>query len=55
MSAYLMFTRTKGEAELDIYCDKIRATFAGHQVKLLASDCTPLCIERCLGGHHRAI
>ena len=39
MSAYLMFTRTKtlGEAELKIYCDKIRATLADHQVKVLVN------------------
>jgi hypothetical protein len=37
MSAYLMFTRTNtlGEAELKIYWDRIRATLAGHQVKVL--------------------
>ena len=37
MSAHLMFTRTKtlGEAELKICWDKIRATFAGHHVKVL--------------------
>jgi hypothetical protein len=34
-----VFTRTKplGEAELKIYLDKIRATFAGHQVKVLVN------------------
>src|ERR1700719_5271359 len=39
MSAYLVFTREKtlGEAELKIYWDKIRATFAGHQVKVLVN------------------
>ena len=39
MSAYLTFTRTNtpGEAELKIYWDKIRATFAGHQVKVLVN------------------
>ena len=37
MSAYLTFTRTNtpGEAELKIYWDKIRATLAGHHVKVL--------------------
>jgi len=39
MSAYLLFTREKtlDEAELKIYWDKIRATFAGHQVKVLVN------------------
>ena len=39
MSAYLIFTREKtlDEAELKIYWDKIRATFAGHQVKVLVN------------------
>ena len=39
MSAYLIFTRkqTLDEAELNIYWDKIRATFAGHQVKILVN------------------
>ena len=39
MSAYLVFTREKtlDEAELKIYWDKIRATFAGHQVKVLVN------------------
>jgi uncharacterized protein (DUF1330 family) len=39
MCAYLIFTRKKtlDEAELKIYCDKIRATFAGHQVKVLVN------------------
>src|SRR5258708_10186583 len=39
MSAYLVFTREKtlDEAELTIYWDKIRATFAGHQVKVLVN------------------
>ena len=39
MSAYLIFTRkrTVDEAELNIYWDKIRATFAGHQVKILVN------------------
>jgi|GEM_PF-3664454 hypothetical protein len=33
MGAYLIFTREKtlDEAELKIYGDKIRATFAGHR------------------------
>jgi uncharacterized protein (DUF1330 family) len=39
MSAYLIFTREKtlDEAELKIYWGKIRATFAGHQVKVLVN------------------
>lgn len=39
MSAYLVFTREKtlDAAELEIYWSKIHATFAGHEVKLLAS------------------
>ncbi len=39
MSAYLIFIREKtlDAAELEIYWSKIRATFAGHEVKLLAS------------------
>jgi uncharacterized protein (DUF1330 family) len=39
MSAYLIFTRkqTLDEAELNIYSDKIRATFAGHHVKILVN------------------
>jgi uncharacterized protein (DUF1330 family) len=39
MSAYLVFTREKtlDRGELEIYWQQIRATFAGHQVKLLAS------------------
>ena len=39
MSAYLVFTREKtlDEAELRIYWDKIRATFAGHQVNVLVN------------------
>ena len=39
MTAYLIFTREKtlDEAELRIYWDKIRATFAGHQVKVLVN------------------
>jgi uncharacterized protein (DUF1330 family) len=39
MSAYLVFIRerTLDAAELEIYWSKIRATFAGHEVKVLAS------------------
>jgi uncharacterized protein (DUF1330 family) len=39
MSAYLIFTREKtlDRAQLEIYWSQIKATFAGHQVKLLAS------------------
>jgi uncharacterized protein (DUF1330 family) len=39
MSAYLVFIREKtlDAGELQIYWSKIRATFVGHQVKLLAS------------------
>jgi uncharacterized protein (DUF1330 family) len=39
MSAYLIFTREKtlDAKELAIYCEKIRETFVGHQVKLLAA------------------
>ena len=39
MSAYLIFTRkqTLDEAELNIYWDNIRATFAGHEVKILVN------------------
>lgn len=39
MSAYLVFTRdrTIDARELEIYWSQIRATFAGHQVKVLAS------------------
>jgi uncharacterized protein (DUF1330 family) len=39
MSAYLVFTREKtiDRKELEIYWEKIHATFAGHTVKLLAS------------------
>jgi uncharacterized protein (DUF1330 family) len=39
MSAYLVFTRerTIDARELEIYWSRIRATFAGHEVKLLAS------------------
>lgn len=39
MSAYIVFTREKtlDKAELDIYWQKVAATFAGHTVKLLAA------------------
>ena len=39
MSAYLVFIRerTLDAGELEIYWSKIRATFAGHDVKVLAS------------------
>jgi len=39
MSAYLIFAREKtfDEAELEIYWEKIRRTFEGHQVKVLVS------------------
>jgi uncharacterized protein (DUF1330 family) len=39
MSAYLVFIReqTLDAGELEIYWSKIRATFAGHEVKVLAS------------------
>ncbi len=39
MSAYLVFTREKtlNQAEMDIYHEKLRATLAGYNVKLLAS------------------
>jgi uncharacterized protein (DUF1330 family) len=39
MKGHLVFTREKtlDPAELAIYWEKIRATFAGHEVKLLAS------------------
>jgi uncharacterized protein (DUF1330 family) len=39
MKGYIVFTREKtiDPAELAIYWDKIRATFAGHQVKVLAA------------------
>jgi uncharacterized protein (DUF1330 family) len=39
MSGYLIFTRkqTLDEVELNIYWDKIRATFAGHEVKILVN------------------
>ena len=37
MSAYIVFTReeTLDQAELEIYWQKVAATFAGHTVKLL--------------------
>jgi uncharacterized protein (DUF1330 family) len=39
MKGYLVFTREKtlDAAELVIYWEEIRGTFAGHEVKLLAS------------------
>jgi uncharacterized protein (DUF1330 family) len=39
MSAYLIFTReqTLDAEELALYWSKIRATFAGHDVKILAA------------------
>ena len=39
MSAYLIFTREKtlDEAELKIYWEKTRATFAAHQAKVLVN------------------
>jgi uncharacterized protein (DUF1330 family) len=39
MSAYLVFARerTIDETELKLYWDKIRATFEGHQVKVLVN------------------
>lgn len=39
MSAYLVFIReqTLDPRELEIYWSKIRATFAGHEVRVLAS------------------
>ena len=39
MSGYLMFTRTKTPwvSGAEDYWDKIRATFAGHQVKILVN------------------
>ena len=46
MSAYLIFTRkqTLDEAELKTYWDKIRDTFAGHEVKILVNY-----------GHHEVL
>jgi uncharacterized protein (DUF1330 family) len=39
MPAYLVFERdsTQNKAELEIYWSKIRATFEGHAVKILAA------------------
>jgi uncharacterized protein (DUF1330 family) len=39
MKGYMVFTREKtlDAAELAIYWDKIRATFEGHEVKVLAA------------------
>ncbi len=39
MPAYLVFERdsTQNKAELEIYWSKIRATFEGHSVKVLAA------------------
>jgi uncharacterized protein (DUF1330 family) len=39
MKGYLVFTREKtiDAAELEIYWEQIRGTFAGHEVRLLAS------------------
>ena len=39
MSAYLIFVREKtlDAAELEIYWREVRATFAGHEVKVLAA------------------
>ncbi len=39
MKGYIVFTREKtlDAAELAIYWDKIRATFAGHEIKVLAA------------------
>jgi uncharacterized protein (DUF1330 family) len=39
MSAYVVFTReqTLDRAELDTYFSQVRATLAGHEVKMLAS------------------
>jgi uncharacterized protein (DUF1330 family) len=39
MSAYLIFTREKtlDPKELAIYMEEIRATFAGHNIKVLAA------------------
>ena len=40
MSAYLTFTckKTLDVTELKVYWDKIRATFAGHRVKVLVNS-----------------
>lgn len=39
MSAYFIFTRdtTLDQAEMDTYNQQVRATFAGHEVKILAA------------------
>jgi uncharacterized protein (DUF1330 family) len=39
MKGYIVFTREKtlDAAELAIYWDKIRTTFAGHEIKVLAA------------------
>ncbi len=39
MSAYAIFTREKtlNQAEMDIYHAQVQATFAGHDIKLLAA------------------
>ena len=39
MSAYVVFTReqTLDRAELDAYFKEVRATFAGHELKVLAN------------------
>jgi uncharacterized protein (DUF1330 family) len=39
MKAYMVFTREKttDAAELAIYFEKVRATFEGHEIKVLAS------------------
>ena len=39
MSAYFIFTKEKtlNQDEMDIYMQKVQATFAGHPVKLLAA------------------
>jgi uncharacterized protein (DUF1330 family) len=46
MSAYIVFTREKtlDRTELQIYWDKIKATFKGHPVKVLAAY-----------GHHEVL
>jgi len=39
MSAYAIFTREKtlDQAEMDIYSQQVKATFVGHEVKILAA------------------
>jgi uncharacterized protein (DUF1330 family) len=39
MSAYAIFTREKtlDQAEMDVYNEQVKATFAGHDIKLLAA------------------